>query len=225
MITEAPRLQTNLKIMGSVQPPETLPLSPDDTFEVMFNPNTYTINNKINFDTQQAEGSDGSDPKFKSVAPESFSIEFVLDGTGVSKEKITVIEQVTKFKKVTLSVNGTSHRPNYLVVQWGKFIRDCVMESANITYTLFDSQGIPLRAKITAAFIDRKESKLNAAAMMISSPDLSHFIQTKEGDLLPLVVLKNLRDQKYYLQVARINKLKNFRKLMAGTKLIISPLA
>jgi hypothetical protein len=222
---EIPRIETRLKIMGTTEPAETLPVKADDTFEVMFNPSTYTVNNKINFDTQQAEGSDGSDPKFKNVAPESFSLEFMLDGTGVSKDKASIIEQIIKFKKVTLSVNGSSHRPNYLVVQWGKFIRDCVMESANITYTLFDKDGIPLRAKVTAAFIDRKESKINSMTMMMSSPDLSHFIETKEGDLLPLLVFKNLKDQKYYLQVARVNGLKNFRNLKAGTKLLIPPIA
>lgn len=220
-----PDILTNLKIIGTEKPVDSLSLSIPSVFEVMFNPNSYTVNNKINFDTQQAEGSDGSDPKFKNVAPEAFSLEFMMDGTGVSKPKTTVLEQVAKFKKVTLSVNGNSHRPNYLIVQWGTFIRDCVMESANITYTLFSSEGIPLRAKITASFIDRKESKLNSIASMFSSPDLSHFLEVKEGEILPLIVYKTYNDQKYYLQVARINKLKNFRRLKAGTKLILPPLA
>src|SRR6266487_954514 len=130
-----PDLLTNLKIIGTEKPIDSLSLSIPSIFEVMFNPSTFTINNKINFDTQQAEGSDGSDPKFKNVSPESFAFEFILDGTGVSKSKIPVLLQVANFKKVTLSVNGSTHRPNYLIVQWGTFIRDCVMESANITYT------------------------------------------------------------------------------------------
>ena len=220
-----PELLTNLKIIGTEKPADSLTLQVPSVFEVMFNPNSYTINNKINFDTQQAEGSDGSDPKFKNVAPESFSLEFMMDGTGVSKSKSTVVEQVAKFKKVTLSVNGKSHRPNYLIVQWGVFIRDCVMESANITYTLFSSEGVPLRAKIAASFIDRKESKLNSIASMFSSPDLTHFIEVIEGDILPLLVFRNLGDSKYYLQTARINRLKNFRHLTAGKKIIIPPLA
>lgn len=220
-----PEILTNLKIIGTEKPVDSLSLSVPAMFEVMFNPASYTVNNKINFDTQQAEGSDGADPKFKNVAPESFSIEFMMDGTGVTKSKTTVLEQVAKFKKVTLSVNGKSHRPNYLMVQWGTFIRDCVMESANITYTLFSAEGIPLRAKITASFIDRKESALNSIASMFSSPDLTHYIEIKQGDLLPLIVYKNYGDQKYYLQVARANKLKNFRRLKPGTTLILPPLA
>jgi nucleoid-associated protein YgaU len=220
-----PDLLTNLKIIGTEKPADSLSLSIPSIFEVMFNPSSYTINNKINFDTQQAEGSDGSDPKFKNIAPEAFSLEFMLDGTGVAKTNLPVLEQVANFKKVTLSVNSSTHRPNYLIVQWGTFIRDCVMESANITYTLFSSEGIPLRAKITASFIDRKESKLNSMASMLSSPDLTHTVQIQQGDLLPLLTYKMYRDQKYYLQVARVNKLKNFRKLNPGTEINFPPLA
>jgi nucleoid-associated protein YgaU len=220
-----PELLTNLKIIGTEKPADSLSLSVPMVFEVMFNPNSYTINNKINFDTQQAEGSEGSDPKFKNIAPESFGLEFMLDGTGVSKAPIPILAQVALFKKVTLSVNSSTHRPNYLIVQWGSFIRDCVMESANITYTLFSSEGIPLRAKIAASFIDRKESKLNSMASMLSSPDLTHTVEIKEGDLLSLLTFKIYRDQKYYLQVARVNRLKNFRKLQPGSKIHFPPLS
>jgi len=216
----------HLKIYGTEKPSDTVPVGNDDnTFEVMFNPGSYTVNNKINFDTQQAEGSDGSDPKFKNIAPETFSLEFVLDGTGVSAQKTTVIEQIKKFKKITLSINTSTHRPNYLIVQWGKFIRDCVMESANITYTLFSPNGQPLRAKIVASFVDRKESKLNSTTSMLSSPDMTHVVIVDKDKLLPLIVYKTYRDQKYYLQVARFNKLKNFRKLKPGSKIILPPLS
>jgi len=112
-----------------------------------------------------------------------------------------------------------------LIVQWGKFIRDCVMESANITYTLFSPNGQPLRAKIVASFVDRKESKLNSTTSMLSSPDMTHVVIVDKDKLLPLIVYKTYRDQKYYLQVARFNKLKNFRKLKPGSKIILPPLS
>ncbi len=220
-----PDILTNLKIIGITQPDGAPVPTGGSFFEVMFNPATYTINNKINFDTQQAEGSEASDPKFKNIAPEAFSLEFVLDGTGVAKEKKSVTEQVANFKTVTMGLNGTIHRPNYLIIQWGVFIRDCVMETANITYSLFSKEGIPLRAKITASFIARKESTLNAAASMLSSPDLTHRITVDaKNDILANIVYKTYRNPKYYLQVARANKLTNFRKLVTGTELILPPI-
>lgn len=219
-----PDILTNLKVFGSDKPDES-PLLKLPFFEAMFNPNSYTVNHKLNFDTKQAPGKDGSDPEFKNKETESFSIEFMIDGTGASKPAVPIIAQVALFNKVTSKVNGSTHRPNYLVVQWGSFIRECVLQSSSITYTLFSSVGVPLRAKVNATFLEREESELNAIASMFSSPDLTHTITVQKGDLLPLLTYQIYRDQKYYLQVARVNKVANFRALKPGSQVIFPPLS
>jgi contractile injection system tube protein len=219
-----PDLLTNLKIIG-MQKPGGIPIGIPVIFEAMFNPNSYTVNHTMNYDAKPAPGNAGTDPGFKEAEPETFTIEFMIDGTGVSKPQIPVPVQVALFNTVTRKVDGETHRPNYLIVQWGTFIRDCVLKSSAITYTLFSAEGIPMRAKVSATFIERKDSELNAIASMFSSPDLTHIVEVKQGDILPLIVYKTYRNQKYYLQVARFNKLKNFRKLEAGSKLNLPPLA
>jgi nucleoid-associated protein YgaU len=50
-------------------------------------------------------------------------------------------------------------------------------------------------------------------------------VTINEGDLLPLLTHNIYKKQDYYLQVAKINKLKNFRKLKAGSTLIFPPIA
>jgi len=216
-------LLTNLKIIG-LEDPDGISFSVPRIFVAMFNPTTYTVNHKLNFDTKQAPGQEGSNPEFKNKESETFSLEFMVDGTGASKPAIPVIGQIALFNEVTITMSGKTHRPNYLIVQWGSFIRECVLQSSSITYTLFDSVGLPLRAKINATFIERADSKINSIASMFSSPDLTHIIQVKQGDLLPVLCYKTYRDQKYYLQVARVNKLKNFRKLIPGTEIILPPI-
>ena len=124
-----------------------------------------------------------------------------------------------------MDIDGDIHRPNYLIVQWGTFICECYLISSRITYTLFDSFGIPLRAKVNATFLERIESKLNQIANMFSSPDLTHTRLVKEGDRLPLMVFKEYKNQDYYLQVARANKLKNFRKLKTGEMINLPPVS
>lgn len=217
-------LLTNLKIIG-LEKIDGISFSVPLVFEAMFNPNSYTVNHKLNFDTKQAPGQGGGDPEFKNKESESFSLEFMIDGTGASKPAIPVVAQIALFNKVTTKMNGTTHRPNYLIVQWGTFIRECVLQSASTTYTLFDSMGIPLRAKVSATFLERAGSELNAVASMFSSPDLTHTIEINQGDLLPLLTYKTYRDQKYYLQVARINRVKNFRRLKPGSQLKFPPLS
>jgi len=224
-----PGLLTNLKILGFSKPPEeglSFPL----LFECMFNPDTYTVEHRVEYSTLQAIGSTGTDAKPLMIPPTKFSIEFTIDATGVSSDleipvPIPIPVQVLLFNAVTRDVTGNSHRSNYLIVQWGTFIRDCVLESSRITYTLFDSFGIPLRAKVNASFIERQSSALNQIANMFSSPDLTHQKLVVEGDILPLMIYEEYKNQDYYLQVARSNKLKNFRKLETGTTINLPPIS
>jgi nucleoid-associated protein YgaU len=57
-----------------------------------------------------------------------------------------------------------------------------------------------------------------------NSPDLTHYRQVKQGDTLPLMVFNIYKDPKYYLEIARVNGLTNFRKLLTGQNIIFPPL-
>ena len=224
-----PGLLTNLKILG-LQEPSGLSFTIPLLFECMFNPDTYTVEHTTSFNTQQPANGNGGDPRYNGSEPGRFSLEFILDGTGVSSDleipiAIPVPVQVLLFNAVTLDISGDIHRPNYLIVQWGTFIRDCVLVNSRITYTLFDSNGIPLRAKVNATFLERTDSKLNQIASMFSSPDLTHSKLVLDGDILPLMVYREYKTQDYYLQVAAANRLKNFRKLVPGTTINLPPIA
>jgi Contractile injection system tube protein len=221
-----PGLLTNLKILG-LKDVNGLSFDIPLLFECMFNPESYKVEHHVVYCPQQANG---NLPKlnFSKVPSMKFSIDFIIDGTGVSSDleipfPIPVPIQVLLFNKVTMDVNGDTHRPNHLIVQWGTFIRTCVLESSSITYTLFDSNGIPLRAKVTATFAE-EASELNQIASMFSSPDLTHSKLVQESDILPLMVFREYKTQDYYLQVARANRLKNFRRLKAGTTLNLPPI-
>jgi len=45
------------------------------------------------------------------------------------------------------------------------------------------------------------------------------------GDTLDLIADNNYDDPSYYLQLARANRLKNFRKLKPGMRLILPPIS
>ena len=196
-------------------------------FIAMFNPESFTIREDVKWENKCAPGNEGEDPVYKATRARSFTLEFTLDGTGVNTNgvKIPVTAQVLLFRVATTKVIGSTHRPPYLLVQYGTFISSCNLDSSNVTYTMFDMFGLPIRAKISASFTERTPSGLGALLSMLSSPDLTHKIEVKEGDILPLLTYKTYNNQNYYLQVARVNKLKNFRKLKAGTTLVFPPIS
>lgn len=220
------KLPFNLKIIPTNKDGIPFAGPPFVPFIAMFNPESFSITDNIEWDDESPAGQDGTDPGFKGILPRTFTMEFTLDGTGVNTNgvKIPVTAQVALFRLVTTTMQGEDHRPPYLMVQYGPFINTCNLKSSNVTYTMFDMFGLPIRAKISATFTERIVGGLNAILSMLSSPDLTHKVTVRPSDILPLLTYKVYNNQQYYLQVAKVNKLKNFRKLKAGTTLTFPPI-
>jgi len=224
--------EANLKIIAYDSPEGSKKQNEVSEFVVDFNPSSFTINNKIEYKKAEAKGQDGGDPQFEKIPPLEFSIEFTIDGTGVSignkpasEQKEYLKKQVKKLRDVTgCNINGEIHRPNYLAVLWGTFYIECVLVSLNITYNLFDRSGTPLRAKVNCSFLERIGPGKSGRKSRLESPDLTKYEIVKEGDLLPLIVKEKYNDPAYYFQIARINKLKSFRNIPPGTRLVLPPM-
>lgn len=218
------KLPFNLKI---VPVDETTGLPNGVPFLAMFNPDSIAVSETIEWAEDTPAGSEGAAPAYVRTQARTFSIDIMLDGTGVNANgvKIPVTAQVLLFRLATTKVVGTTHRPNYLLVQYGPLILTCELQTSTVTYTMFDMFGLPIRAKITASFKERTANGLMAALSMLSSPDLTHSVTVKEWDLLPVLTYNIYKKQEYYLQVAKVNRLKNFRKLKADSTLIFPPIA
>lgn len=67
-----------------------------------------------------------------------------------------------------------------------------------------------------------KESLLRANG---NSPDMSHLVTMRAGDTLPLLCKRIYSDPAYYMEVARVNRLVNFRNLLPGSVLRFPPLS
>lgn len=223
--------EANLKIIAYDTPAGGKKGSEIGEFIVDFNPSSFTVNNKIEYKKDEAKGQDGGDPQFEKIPPLEFSIEFIIDGTGAvtlsssGSQKDYLKNQVKKLRDVTgCNINGDIHRPNYLALLWGTFYIECVLTSLSITYNLFDRNGTPLRAKVNCGFLERIGPGKGGRKSRLESPDLTTYVTITEGDRLPLIVKNKYNDPAYYLQIARINKLKNFRDLPPGRQLILPPM-
>jgi hypothetical protein len=217
----------NLKIIP-VQDDSPLPAPPFVPFLAVFNPDSFAIKEDMDYTADCTPGKEGSSLVFRGVKPREFTMEFILDGTGVNMGgvKIPVTAQVLLFRTTTSLMVGSSHRPPRLMVQYGTFINYCRMKTSTITYTMFDVVGLPIRAKVSATFVEEKKSVLSDLLNMLSSPDLTHIREVREtGELLPMICHEIYEDQNYYIQIAKVNRLKNFRRLHVGTQLIMPPFA
>lgn len=193
-------------------------------FTAMFNPTTISRKLEIDYEDAQGVGTSAASKKFNSIKPGDFDIEFLIDGTGASGSKKIVADEIKKFMDVCAEYYGKYHRPNYLMISWGKLILKAVLTNVDVSYTMFAKDGTPLRAKITANFAETLDDKYRVKKDKNSSPDLTHVRVVKEGDTLPLMVESIYGSSAHYLKVAKVNKLKNFRNLKPGTELFFPPL-
>lgn len=205
------------------------PLGYATTF--IINPATYTHEHKVNYSEDVPVGAPGTPIMFKGIPPETISFDVIFDATGAIDapklfpvNKLPIGIQITTFKKVCFTYNGDIHEPNYLILNWGTLVFKCKLSSLKVEYTLFQANGIPLRAKASCSFIQAIDASTLSKEANMKSPNLTHLIEVKEGDTLPLLCYKIYGDSSYYLEVAKYNNLVNFRNLKPGAKLYLPPI-
>lgn len=211
----------------------------DGEFRTLLNPETYVFKYKIEQNDDQASGTSASAPRFNRALPEDLELEFVFDRTGVltdygaagtaddktfKDEGRGVIDDLEHFKKVVFDYNGEEHKPNYLIISWGTLLFKGSLSEMDITFKLFKPDGTPLRATAKAKFKGFVEDNLRVAMENNSSPDLTHVREVKKGDTLPLMSWRIYGDSKYYLEVAKANRITNFRKLEVGQRIFFPPI-
>lgn len=206
-------------------------------FVLPINPEQFSQTFKIEHNEEQPQGSQGNDPEFTFTPPEDLKLDFTFDATGVVPIKgeagqfhRDVTQKVQDLLQLIYVMNPDTHKPNFLRLLWGDFSFgnssgfNCLLKDLQINYTLFSPEGKPLRAKLSATFMRYVEPELRVREEGKNSPDVTHLRKVKAGDTLPLMTYDIYRDPTYYLQVAKVNGLVNFRRLKNNQDLRFPPL-
>jgi phage tail protein X len=201
----------------------------DDSFEALINPETYTLEYKLKFsESGQGHGTSGKQLKYEYTEPEEMTFEFLFDNTGIidGQPRDSVADDIKRFREVLVDYKGDSHEPRHFKLVWGEnsIFKGRVTDVA-LTYKLFNSDGTPIRAVAKVQFKSSIEEQKRAAKEDKKSPDLTHIRKVNLGDTLPQLCFKIYGDPKYYLEVAAVNGLGNFRQLQPGMNLTFPPIA
>ncbi|MBE9586610.1 hypothetical protein IM792_19330 [Mucilaginibacter sp. JRF] len=203
----------------------------EKTFTAFINPDEFTLNYSVITESTNAIGGNGSEGGFLGTRPLEVTLKFFLDGTNATGKKLNVADKIKEFYEA-VGYDGKWHRTCFLRITWGtltwlrtnQYEFDCELKSTNIQYKLFKFDGTPLRAVITATFAEKLMPEVKQAEQKDKSADLTHVRVVKEGDTLPALINQIYGDFRYYLQVAKVNNLKDFRNLTPGQKLFFPPL-
>lgn len=229
---------TKLQILGFQD--SDLSQSNGGKFLAPINPSSISLSFSTNFNVKEGANVDNPEVQYYGGAPPKLSFDLILDGTGMIADHgggvknpapVDVAKQIEEFKKACYYYISGKHEPPYVKVAWGKTLLKHKktefagrLESLSISYSMFKEDGSPLRAKISASFTGSLNPQTEAKVKSQSSPDLTHLITIKAGDSLPALCKNIYGDAQYCHQVAKINKISNFRKLEPGQVLEFPPL-
>ncbi len=141
----------------------------------------------------------------------------------IIQEDKHVDRAITRYLEITQNIQSSTHTPNYLQINWGAYQFRGVVQDTTISYKLFNSAGLPIRATVSSNFVQSLSRKEQAALAGRESADLTHKRIVKEGDTLPLLAKRIYGDPSFYIEIAKANNLKNFRNLKAGQELVLPP--
>ena len=204
------------------------------TFEVMFNPTSFTIKHQNAFQKLQGINTSSMHARYSRTLSRELSLNLIMDGTGVTGDNKTILsgqssdsvaKKIEAFLSLCFYMDGDIHEPRYLKIQCPALNNfDCRLQSVDIKYTLFDKSGLPLRAELDIVFLEDLDPAKRVRKEGKSSPDLAHSRIVKEGDTLPLLAKEIYGSAACYLWVAQANKLDDFRNLTPGQELYFPPL-
>ncbi len=194
-------------------------------FTAMLNPAKYSRVRRVEY-TKGKVLDNGTLPekKLKSIAAETLDLdELVFDGTGIvdipaGSAAQDVDGQIDALKKVLYSPGDDPDvRLAVVEILWGSLSFQGRVESMSVSYTLFNADGTPLRARVKLSFTEYEHaSKVVRAA---GAAQQTRQIRLVGGNSLPLVCFGAYNDPSLHQAVALFNGLTTFRKLAPDTKL------
>ncbi len=204
-----------------------------EKFVAMFNPESYSLSYENVYSRAQGINTSGRTSQYAMSKPEKLNLKIILDGSGVSTFGLTniigrgyddVYKRVQHFLELTSYMDGEIHEPKYLTLKWGDLLFKCRLSSVTVNYSLFNSSGIPLRAELDTSFFGDIETSERLKKDRKSSPDLTHFRVVGVHDRLPLMCEKIYGAAQYYVEVAKVNNLDDFRNLKPGQEIYFPPI-
>lgn len=204
--------------------------------DVQFNPTEYSLNKSAQIAEIAVYGIDSPILQFVRGQNEKLTLELFFDTTrpeGTAKES-SMAEGAEDVRKKTLpiyqlvKIQSETHAPPRIEFLWGSLAFKAIVESVQQKFTLFNPDGIPLRATLTVTFREYKTLEEQIKELKLESSDHTKQWTVKDGDTLSLIAAEEYDDPTLWRAIAdhKDNRsiIKNPRRLRVGSVLTIPPL-
>ena len=192
----------------------------DDDLTVLFNPKEFSIQKTVQWEPHKAPGLDLPEHEFTSGNPRILTVELFFD---TYEEKKSVHEYTDKLQNYAL-VDPDKHQPPVVMFQWGKVKFKGVVETLNMRFTMFLSDGTACRAVATVSIKEWETAKDQTTTKEKNSPDHSKRRTVKMGETLALIAHEEYDDAAEWRRIADANGIVDPKDVKPGTVLTLPPI-
>lgn len=222
-----------------------LPSPKGDPLEVPYNPTEYGFSKAAQFADVAIPGLDSPVIQFIRGDAETLSLELFFDSTekrgtgtgvpGLSSEDDPMAKADQLYRMV--KIEGDLHTPPLVRVTWGNDFPaptlgesrsgppafDCVVVSVDRRFTLFNPDGVPLRATLSLQLREYRTMEEQLRELNLQSADHTRVHVVRRGEDLPLIAYDAYGDASRWSLIAEHNGLTQVRELAPGTVLELPP--
>lgn len=190
-----------------------------DEVPVIFNPTEYTMEKSNEFANINIPGLESPMLQFSRGNLESLTMDLFFDSYEENKDVRDYTNKITDLLKIDPDI----HAPPILIFVWGKLSFTCVLSRVNKRFTMFRSDGVPVRATLGVTFNEYK-TEISARERPLQSSDRTKTYTIKRGDSLWAIAAKEYGDPDFWRPIADENLIENPRLLDIGREITIPPL-
>lgn len=206
--------------------------------QVQFNPTEFSLSKGAQFAEVAIPGLESPILQFINGTNERLSMELFFDSTeaGMGPGATPVTTKLDPFYRM-VRVDGELHAPPIVRILWGDQFPgvttdesqrplpafDCVVESVDRKYTLFNPDGVPLRATLTLALREYKTLEEQLQQMNLRSADHTRVHIVQEGETLPQIAFSAYENPADWRLIASHNDILHPRDIRPGMVLELPP--
>jgi phage tail protein X len=197
------------------------------TFNFDFNPSQLQLNRRAQWKyTPAAAVRNGTVPEFMGPEPRQMTVEIFLDTSTKPTSNVVLknVESLLDCCEVTAkSIAAKQPSPPWVVFQWGSFSTarfTAYVESVDVTYSLFGTTGVPIRATCQVALheIPSKTKGQNPTSGALTAQRVHRVVA---GDSLQSLAWREYGNAAVWRAIAEINGIDDPSRLPTGTELIL----
>lgn len=185
-----------------------------------FNPTEYQIQKANNFAEINIPGLNAAPIQFVRGGSEKLIADLIADTSDTLDD--VRLAYVGPLRDL-MTINPEIAAPPIVELLWGSQSFRGVIESLNISYTLFTPEGVPIRAKVNLAMREYREEAFCRPFMQIPGLEMSVYLP-RRGDTLASIAGSALGSSTMWRAVAKANAIVDPRRILPGRSLKIPKL-